>query len=158
MRRGRPGAREQGVASKNIPEGTDVNQMIEGLRAAGEINQAEFLAKIDIIPGTGINFERLAELLLIVLGMYLVASFLNWFSGWILNRLVMRVVYNLRKDVEDKLNRLPIGYFDSRQRGDVLSRVTNDVDNIQNALQQAISHSWTKRSTARSTWPSIIPI
>ncbi len=129
----------QGVASKNIPEGTDVNQMIEGLRAAGEINQAEFLAKIDIIPGTGINFERLAELLLIVLGMYLVASFLNWFSGWILNRLVMRVVYNLRKDVEDKLNRLPIGYFDSRQRGDVLSRVTNDVDNIQNALQQAIS-------------------
>jgi ATP-binding cassette subfamily B protein len=51
----------------------------------------------------------------------------------------MRVVYNLRKDVEDKLNRLPIGYFDSRQRGDVLSRVTNDVDNIQNALQQAIS-------------------
>ena len=51
----------------------------------------------------------------------------------------MRVVYKLRKDIEDKLNRLPLSYFDTRQRGDLMSRVTNDVDNIQNALQQAFT-------------------
>src|SRR5690606_20615748 len=59
--------------------------------------------------------------------------------GYLLNRLVMRVVYQLRADIEDKINRLPLSYFDGRQRGDVLSRVTNDVDNIQQALQQALS-------------------
>ena len=71
--------------------------------------------------------------------LYFAASFLDWLSGYILNRIVMKVVYDLRKDVEDKLNRLPIGYFDSRQRGDVLSRVTNDIDNIQKALHQAFT-------------------
>ena len=59
--------------------------------------------------------------------------------GYLLNGLVMRVVYKLRKDIEEKINRLPLSYFDGRQRGDVLSRVTNDVDNIQQALQQAFS-------------------
>lgn len=128
-----------GATSKRFPEGTDMDQVIAALRASGETRQADFLAKMNLIPGAGIDFDKLAEFLLLVLGMYLVASLLMWFSGWVLNRLVMRVVYQLRKDVEDKLNRLPIGYFDTRQRGDVLSRVTNDVDNIQTALQQAIS-------------------
>ena len=71
--------------------------------------------------------------------MYFVSSLFMWAQGWLLNRLVMKVVYKLRKDVEDKLNKLPLNYFDTRQRGDLLSRVTNDVDNIQNALQQAVS-------------------
>lgn len=129
----------EGVTSKGIPAGTDVNSMIEGLRAAGENDQADFLANLELIPGTGINFERLAELLLIVLGLYLVSALFNWLSGWVLNGLTMKVIYKLRTDIEHKLNRLPIGYYDTKQRGDVLSRVTNDVDNIQNALQQAIS-------------------
>src|SRR5699024_2083701 len=61
------------------------------------------------------------------------------FQGFLLNGLVMRIVYKLRQDIEYKINRLPLKYFDSRQRGDVLSRVTNDVDNIQQALQQGFS-------------------
>lgn len=129
----------EGFVSKDIPAGTNVDTMIDGLRQAGSNREADFLSNLNLNPGFGINFERLAEFLLIVLGLYTVASLFNWFSGWYLNKLVMRVVYNLRRDVEDKLNRLPIGYFDTRQRGDILSRVTNDVDNIQTALQQALS-------------------
>ncbi|WP_019148343.1 ABC transporter ATP-binding protein [Timonella senegalensis] len=128
-----------GVMSKNIPEGTDVNAMIAGLRAQGETDKADMLANMNLNPGHGIDFSMLGKFILTVLALYLVASFFNWLSGWLLNRLVMKVVYQLRRDVEAKLNRLPIGYFDTRQRGDLLSRVTNDVDNIQNALQQAIS-------------------
>jgi len=128
-----------GSISKGIPEGTDVSAMIEALRADGHNDQADMLAGMNIMPGHGIDFTMLGRFILTVLALYLVASFFNWLSGWLLNRLVMKVVYQLRKDVEDKLNRLPIGYFDTKQRGDVLSRVTNDVDNIQNALQQAIS-------------------
>ncbi|WP_348790112.1 ABC transporter ATP-binding protein [Leifsonia sp. NPDC080035] len=92
-----------------------------------------------IVPGHGIDFVQLGRLLLIVLAMYTVASLLQWWQGYILNALVMRVVYRLRADVETKLNRLPLSYFDTRQRGDLMSRVTNDVDNIQTALQQAFS-------------------
>lgn len=89
--------------------------------------------------GAGIDFVELGRLLMIVLGLYLAASLLQWWQGYLLNALVMRVVYRLRADVEAKLNRLPLSYFDTRQRGDLMSRVTNDVDNIQTALQQAFS-------------------
>src|SRR5699024_7994282 len=81
----------------------------------------------------------LGQIIIAVLLMYLVASMLMWAQGYILNALVMRVVYRLREDIERKINRLPLRYFDTRQRGDVMSRVTNDVDNIQQALQQAFS-------------------
>jgi ATP-binding cassette subfamily B protein len=90
-------------------------------------------------PHKGIDFTELGRLLMIVLAMYFVAALLQWWQGYLLNALVMRVVYGLRKDVESKLNRLPLSYFDTRQRGDLMSRVTNDVDNIQTALQQAFS-------------------
>lgn len=88
---------------------------------------------------SGVNFARLGQLILTVLVLYIGAAFLMWLQGYLLNGLVMRVVYKLRQDIEQKLNRLPLKYFDSRQRGDVLSRVTNDVDNIQQALQQGFS-------------------
>ncbi|WP_449278249.1 ABC transporter ATP-binding protein [Leucobacter sp. GX24907] len=89
--------------------------------------------------GAPIDFVLLSRLILTVLGLYIVASILMWWQGYILNHLVMRVIYQLREDIEAKLNRIPLRYFDSRQRGDILSRVTNDVDNIQQALQQAFS-------------------
>ncbi len=128
-----------GVLSRDLPAGVSKEQILESMRAAGQPSEADQLARLDFVPGNGINFEKLGQFIIAVLAMYLVASFFAWFSGWLMNKLVMKVVYQLRKDIEDKLNRLPINYFDSRQRGDVLSRVTNDVDNIQNALQQAIS-------------------
>ena len=128
-----------GILGAQLPAGVPKEQIIEGLRAQGETQFADMLQGADIVPGQGIDFERLGWLILVVLALYLVASFLMWLQGYLLNGLVMRVVYKLRKDIEEKINRLPLSYFDGRQRGDVLSRVTNDVDNIQQALQQAFS-------------------
>ncbi len=128
------------VGSKlQVPPGTPADAVIEQLRSSGQGTMADMLSRVDFVPGEGINFTLLSQYILIVLSMYFTASLFSWASGWLLNRLVMRVVYKLRQDVENKLNRLPLNYFDTRQRGDLLSRVTNDVDNIQNALQQALS-------------------
>jgi ATP-binding cassette subfamily B multidrug efflux pump len=118
------------IAPRILGQATDV--IFQG--AVGTIDSSGQLT-----PGTGIDFVQLGRLLMIVLAMYIVASLLQWWQGYILNALVMRVVYGLRRDVETKLNRLPLRYFDTRQRGDLMSRVTNDVDNIQTALQQAFS-------------------
>lgn len=129
----------QGVIASQIPPGVTVDQAIQQLRDAGQNQLADVIAGSGVTTGQGIDFTKLGQLLMIVLAFYLVASLLQWWQGYLLNALVMRVVYGLRKDVEAKLNRLPLSYFDTRQRGDLMSRVTNDVDNIQTALQQAFS-------------------
>lgn len=128
-----------GAIGGNMPANVPVDQVIAQLRDSGQENLADMMSKMDLVPGGGIDFPLLSRYILIVLSMYFVSSLFMWVQGWVLNRLVMKVVYGLRRDVETKLNRLPLNYFDTRQRGDLLSRVTNDVDNIQNALQQAIS-------------------
>ncbi|PPL20488.1 ABC transporter ATP-binding protein [Microterricola pindariensis] len=128
-----------GVLGKQLPAGVPLEQVITDLRAEGNTQFADMLAGTSVVPGEGIDFVRLSQLIFIVLGLYLVASFLMWAQGFILNGLVMRIVYTLRQDIEDKLNKLPLRYFDTRQRGDLMSRVTNDVDNVQAALQQAFS-------------------
>ncbi|WP_264670091.1 ABC transporter ATP-binding protein [Arthrobacter sp. VKM Ac-2550] len=128
-----------GAIGSNLPAGATQEQVIAGLRAQGQDQFADLLSGMEITPGAGIDFELLGRLIAMVLGMYVVSSLFMWLQGYVLNKVVMRVVYNLRRDVEDKLNRLPLNYFDTRQRGDLLSRVTNDVDNVQQALQQAFA-------------------
>lgn len=128
-----------GIIGAQLPAGVPIEDVIAGLRAEGNDQLADMLSGTNAVPGVGIDFGLLARYIVAVLGMYVVASFLMWAQGYILNSLVMRVVYKLRRDIEEKINRLPLSYFDGRQRGDVLSRVTNDVDNIQQALQQAFS-------------------
>ncbi|GAB3618413.1 ABC transporter ATP-binding protein [Okibacterium endophyticum] len=128
-----------GVLGMNLPAGVPLDQIVEQTRSDGNAELADMLEKSNPTPGEGIDFVVLGRLIFIVLGMYVVASVLMWAQGFILNALVMRVVFTLRQDIEKKLNRLPLSYFDTRQRGDLMSRVTNDVDNIQAALQQAFS-------------------
>lgn len=128
-----------GVIGSQLPAGVPLETLVEAQRAAGNNQFADMLAKSDLVPGAGIDFVELSRLIVIVLALYMVASTLMWLQGYLLNALVMRVVFRLREDIERKLNRLPLGYFDTRQRGDLMSRVTNDVDNIQAALQQAFS-------------------
>jgi ATP-binding cassette subfamily B protein len=128
-----------GILGKQLPAGVPIEQIIQGARDEGNTQFADMLEGANVVPGEGIDFGLLSRLILAVLALYLVASFLMWLQGYILNRMVMRIVYQLRRDIEHKINRLPLSYFDGRQRGDVLSRVTNDVDNIQQALQQAFS-------------------
>ncbi|MBP1137472.1 ATP-binding cassette subfamily B protein [Arthrobacter sp. PvP023] len=128
-----------GVVGKQLPAGVSKDQFVDGLRAQGENNFADMISKMELIPGVGIDFQKLSFLISVVLVMYFVANIFTWLQGYVLNVLVMRVVRKLRDDTEKKLNRLPLNYFDTRQRGDTLSRVTNDVDNIQQALQQAFA-------------------
>ena len=128
-----------GILGRSLPEGVPIEVIIEAARAEGNVQYADMLSGANVVPGQGIDFTELGRLILIVIALYAGASLLMWWQGWLLNRLVMRVVFTLRQDIEEKINRLPLRFFDSRQRGDILSRVTNDVDNIQSALQQAFS-------------------
>ncbi|MGS1130908.1 ABC transporter ATP-binding protein [Micrococcus luteus] len=128
-----------GVVSAQMPGGLSREQVIDGLRAQGEDQAAEMLSGMAFTPGEGIDFTELGRLILIVLAMYLVAQTFMWLQGRVLNDLVMRLVFRLREDIEAKINRLPLSYFDRGQRGDLLSRATNDVDNVQQALQQAFA-------------------
>ncbi|MCG7273371.1 ABC transporter ATP-binding protein/permease [Corynebacterium afermentans] len=128
-----------GVMSKHMPPGTTKEQAVEGLRAAGQNRFADMASAMELTPGSGIDFDRLGQLIVAVLVLYVAASLLMWAQGAILNRLTMRAVFNLRERVEAKINHLPLRYFDTRQRGDVMSRTTNDVDNVQQALQQSLS-------------------
>ena len=128
-----------GVLSKHMPPGTTKEQAVEGLRTAGQDRFADMASAMELTPGSGIDFDRLGQLIVAVLVLYFAASLLMWAQGAILNRLTMRAVFNLRERVEAKINNLPLRYFDTRQRGDVMSRTTNDVDNVQQALQQSLS-------------------
>ena len=127
-----------GVVSKNLPAGVTKEQAVEGLRAAGQDRFADMAEAMDLHPGAGIDFSRLGELIIAVLALYLLSSLLMWAQGAILNRLTIRAVFDLREDVEAKLNHLPLSYYDTQERGDVMSRTTNDVDNVQQALQQSL--------------------
>ncbi|NQD89257.1 ABC transporter ATP-binding protein [Paenarthrobacter sp. CM16] len=128
-----------GVVSKELPAGASKAEVIAGLRASGEDSKADMLSAMNLTPGVGIDFGALASVLLWALALYVLASAFGWMQAYVLNGVVQRTVYRLRERIEAKIHRLPLRYFDSIQRGELLSRVTNDVDNISQSLQQSIS-------------------
>ncbi|MEW2326855.1 ABC transporter ATP-binding protein [Micromonospora chersina] len=128
-----------GVVGRQIPAGTTPEQAVAAARAAGNDNFADMLARMDVVPGAGIDFTALGRTLTLALALYLGASLLMWWQGWLLNGVVQRTVLRLRAEVEEKLNRLPLPYFDKQPRGELLSRVTNDIDNISQTLSQTLS-------------------
>ncbi|MFC4584836.1 ABC transporter ATP-binding protein [Sphaerisporangium corydalis] len=128
-----------GVVGGRLPAGTTAEQAVQAARASGNDNLAEMLAKMDLVPGQGIDFSALGVVLTWALGLYVAASVFSWLQGYLLNDITQRTVYRLRSDVEDKLNRLPLKFFDGQPRGELLSRVTNDIDNVSQTLQQTLS-------------------
>jgi ATP-binding cassette subfamily B protein len=123
-----------------FPPGTTQAQVVEALRAAGQGQLADLIAGMEnFVPGVGVDFGLLARILLLATGLFLAASVLLVLQAQILNVVVQRTVYRLRGDVETKINKLPLSYFDRTSRGELLSRVTNDIDNIQQTLQQTLS-------------------
>lgn len=133
----------EGVVSTMLPAGTTKAQAVEALRARGMDDFATMLSAMDVIPGAGIDYTRLGRILTVVLGLYVGSSLLNWLEGWLINRITIKALYRLRAQVEDKVHRLPLSYFDTVQRGELLSRLTNDVDNVTNTLQQSLSGALT---------------
>ena len=91
----------------------------------------------------GVDFAALNRTLALVLALYVASATLSWLQSWVLAAVVQRTMHRLRADVEDKLHRLPLGYIDRTPRGDLLSRVTNDIDNIAQSLQQTLSQALT---------------
>jgi len=128
-----------GVVSKQLPAGASKADVIAGLRASGEDSKADMLSAMTLTPGVGIDFAALSSVLLWALALYVLASAFGWMQAYVLNGVVQRTVYRLRERIEAKIHRLPLRYFDKIQRGELLSRVTNDVDNISQSLQQSIS-------------------
>lgn len=128
-----------GVIGRELPAGQSKEQAIEAARARGDGQFAEMLSGMNVTPGEGVDFHAIGTTLALALSLYLTAGLLAWVQARLLNITVQRTVVALRTDVEDKLHRLPLSYFDSRQRGEILSRVTNDVDNIQTSLQMSIN-------------------
>ena len=127
-----------GLIGKDVlATGATQEQAIEALRARGEDNQADMLASMDLTDG--VDFSAVADVLLVVLAVYVAASLLAWLGGYLLNDVVQGTVLRMRSEVEDKVHRLPLGYFDKQPRGELLSRVTNDIDNVSQTLQQTMS-------------------
>lgn len=128
-----------GAISATLPSGVTQEQLIEQLRASGDTQRADFLAGMTLTPGQGIDFDALHLVLGIVLVIYVLASVFGWLQAYVLNGIVQSTVYRLREEVEAKINVLPLRYFDGMPRGELLSRVTNDVDNIGQTMQQTLS-------------------
>jgi ATP-binding cassette subfamily B multidrug efflux pump len=128
-----------GFISGNLPKGVTKDQVVAGLRANGQGQLADMVAAMDLTPGVGIDFGALAGILILLIGVYVLSSLFSWGQAWIMAGVTQRTVRRLRTDVDEKLGRLPLKYFDSHPRGDVLSRVTNDIDNIGQSLQQSLT-------------------
>jgi ATP-binding cassette subfamily B protein len=137
-----------GVIGQQIPAGLTVQQAIDGLNAAGQTNQAQMLASMPgVVPGQGIDFTLLARILAITAAIYVFSSLFSWAQAYIMAGVTQRTVYRLRERVDLKLGRLPLAYFDRESRGDILSRVTNDIDNISQTLQQSLTQLITSTLT-----------
>ena len=136
-----------GVVGRTLPAGVPKEQVIASLRASGRGQLADMLAATNAVPGVGIDFMALAQILALAVLVYALASLLAWAQAYIMAGVAQRTVYGLRREVEEKLARLPLRYFDSHAHGDLLSRVTNDVDNIATTLQQGLSQLLTSALT-----------
>ena len=133
----------EGIVSASLPPGVTQSQVVEQMRAEGQTDLANMVAAMHLSPGAGIDFGRLGTVLLIVVGLYVTSALLNWIQGYVINKIMVTAMYTLRGRIEEKINRLPLSYFDRVQRGELLSRVTNDVDNITQTMQQSLSSAIT---------------
>ncbi|MDQ0893435.1 ABC transporter ATP-binding protein [Agromyces ramosus] len=133
----------EGWISLQLPAGVTQEQAVEGLRAAGQEDLANIIEAATLTPGAGIDFVALSQVVIIVLFLYIGASVLSWIQGYVINVIMVRAMWRMREDVEAKVHRLPLSYFDKVQRGELISRVTNDIDNITQTMQQSLSSALT---------------
>jgi ATP-binding cassette subfamily B protein len=129
----------EGVISKQIPAGVTQEQVVAGLQAQGQTQQAQMVASMNLHPGSGVDFSALATILVGVALLYILSGLFAWAQAYIMAGVAQRTVFRLRTEVDEKLGRLPLKYFDDHPRGDILSRVTNDIDNIAQSLQQSLT-------------------
>ncbi|WP_123577071.1 ABC transporter ATP-binding protein [Luteococcus japonicus] len=127
------------MLGQQFPAGTPTSVVVERMRAGGGGQFADMVEKMGAVPGVGIDYDRLGHWLLLALALFVGSSLLGFAQGWLLNGVVQRSIYRMRQEVSSKLDRLPLSYFDKQPRGELLSRVTNDIDNVSQTLQQTLS-------------------
>ncbi|GAA1155506.1 ATP-binding cassette subfamily B protein [Kitasatospora gansuensis] len=127
-----------GVVGRQTPAGMDKAQVLEGLRQTDRGGVADLLGAVDFVPGQGMDFGAIGTVLFWALLLYVGSAVFGILQGRLAATAINRAVYRLREDVEAKLSRLPLSYFDKQPRGEVLSRVTNDIDNIGQSMQQTM--------------------
>ncbi|MEO9329404.1 ABC transporter ATP-binding protein [Gordonia aurantiaca] len=128
-----------GVIGRMLPAGQTKDEAVAALRERGDDTFADMVSSMDVIPGVGVDFGDVGRVLLITLLIYVVASALGWLAAYLLNIVVVATIADLRARVEEKVHRLPLRYYDTMPRGELLSRVTNDLDNLSQSMQQTIS-------------------
>lgn len=128
-----------GVVSSQMPAGATQQQVVDALRASGDSTQANMVEAMTLVPGAGVDFAALGRVILLVSAVYLLSSVFSWAQNYLMAGVTARTMYRLRRDVDRKLGRLPLTYYDAHARGDLLSRVTNDIDNISTTLQQTLT-------------------
>ena len=136
----------EGVVGKQIPATNPLTgqpmtkeQAVVGLKAQGQDNLASMLQSMDVTPGQGVDFTALHQQLALVALVYALSALLMWGQQYLMAGVAQKIIYNMRRQVDEKLARLPLKYFDDNSRGDILSRVTNDIDNIAQTLQQSLT-------------------
>ena len=110
-----------------------------GLRAQGQDQLADMLSGMHVTPGAGVDFAAIGAILGTLAVVYLLSAVFGWVQQYLMAGVVQRTIFRLREEVDGKLARLPLRYFDGHPRGDLLSRVTNDIDNISTTLQQSLT-------------------
>ena len=121
---------------------------IAGPKILGKATTELFNGLVAKVNGTGgIDFSKIGMILLWTLGLYLASACFSFIQGWIMTGISNDVTYNLRKDISKKINKLPLNYFESRTNGEILSRVTNDVDTLQMSLNQSLTQLITSVTT-----------
>ncbi|MBY0442749.1 MAG: ABC transporter ATP-binding protein/permease, partial [Mycobacteriaceae bacterium] len=128
-----------GMLGHQLPAGLSQEQAISAARKRGDTGLADVLSGMAVVPGQGVNFSAVERTLMLALTLYLVAALLIWVQLRVLNVAVQRTLRTLRFAIADKLHRLPLAYFDGQQRGELLSRITNDIDNLQTSLSLTVS-------------------
>ncbi|MEU8847463.1 ABC transporter ATP-binding protein [Streptomyces sp. NPDC048564] len=127
-----------GIVGRQFESGMSKEQALAAMRERGDNQIADMLRSTDFTPGQGIDFGAVGNVLLFALAVFLVAGLLMAVATRLVNRAVNRTMFRMREDVQTKLSRLPLSYFDKSRRGEVLSRATNDIDNIGQTLQQSM--------------------
>ena len=113
---------------------------IFGPKVLGQATTKLFEGLIAMLTGTGgIDFTALAQILLFLAALYLISALLTYVQGWVMSGVATKLSYNMRKDISEKIDRMPLSYFDRVSNGEVLSRITNDVDTITQTLNQPVA-------------------
>ncbi|MGW9069759.1 ABC transporter ATP-binding protein [Streptomyces yangpuensis] len=127
-----------GIVGREMPAGATKQQALDGMRARGQDGMADMLSGTDFTPGRGIDFGAVGVVAVWALVVFTLAGLLMLVATRLSNHVMNGTLYRMREELQAKLSRLPLSYFDQQKRGEVLSRATNDIDNIGQTLQQTM--------------------